>query len=472
MRFFLFLALSVFSVVANSEEVNIDSLLKNNTLPLVNIETVGEEWPTCERSQRPENCYGIGITNMTKVPGRIIITHQNIILYDSGEYSAEEGAESGMVIRVRGNASTLHTPMPYKIKLNKKADLLLRGNDEKYADKSWLLLKDGNLRKNIGFKISELMKLQWTPSYRYVNVLFNGKYLGMYLMTESIKRNKECRLNVEKNGFIFEYDIYWWNEDLYVESEIGRSESMHYTFKYPDVEEMSDEQLAYFKEMIHTVEASLSNGTYPDYIDLDSFVSWMLGHDILGNSDGIGSNIYLTKKDDTADSKVMMANLWDCEHIFETTDEWDKAHEMFYFKELFNNKNNTFLNAYKERWREISPTIFNELIAYLDSFSLSDTAKAIDELMPLNNEISDRQYGKVDQYVEEAKSWLVRRKQWMIEAIEKIPQGIVDRSINDDQRDESYYNLQGQKVKPDRPGLYIQKGKKVFLSSSTCSFTN
>lgn len=462
-RTFLFLVI-VFVYTFQSMGKDIHQLLKESALPLVRIQTVNDEWPTCERAKRPEGCAGEGMTNATKVPGRVSIELGDSILYDSGDYSEEEGMESGMIIRIRGNASTHHTPLPYKIKLNKKADLLLRGEEKVYADKSWLLLKDGNLRKNIGFKVSELMNLQWTPSFRYVNVVFNGEYLGVYMLIESVKRNKNCRLNVDKTGFIFEYDVFWWNEELYVKSQIKDKEFMHYTFKYPDLEEFTDEKLSYFKQMIRDVENSLSDGTYPDFIDTDSFASWMLGHDILGNGDGIGSNIFLTKKDDTPESKVMMANLWDCEHIFETYDDWDEAHGMFYYQYLFNTKkNDSFVKVYLTRWREVSPTIFDELNAYLDDFASSETAQAIDELMPYNNERSDRQYGPVSQYVKEAKTWFEQRKKWLSRAMEKMTATGMESVANteDGVKDTPWYNIHGQKVSPIRRGIYIQQGKKV-----------
>lgn len=149
------------------------------------------------------------------------------------------------------------------------------------------------------------MGLQWTPQGEYVNVIVNREYFGFYFLSESVERNDKCRINVDKKtGFIFEFDTYWWNEKLYVQSPILTTKSQNYTFKYPDSDDITDEQLEYFTQMIYQVENSLLNGTYPEYLDVESFAAWMLAHDLLGNWDSGGSNMYLTKYDNTFQSKV------------------------------------------------------------------------------------------------------------------------------------------------------------------------
>jgi hypothetical protein len=458
--FFLFTFL-IPSTILSAETDDVISKLSNIDLPVIYIETTNGEMPTYDIADHPLGWGGRTIKNQTKVPGRIRITQKNQLLYDSGNY--EEG-NSGMTIRVRGNTSAWkHDKKPYKIKLQKKSDLLMRGDDNVFADKDWLLLKDENLRKSFTFKVNELMNLQWTPAYEYVNVVFNGTYYGIYMLVESVKRNTTCRLNVEKTGYIFEYDIYWWNEDVYVESPTPLPGVMNYTFKYPDPEKITNEQLSYFENMIYSMERSLANGTYHEYIDVNSFASWILGHDILGNIDGKGSNFYITKKDDTTNSKLMMGPLWDCEHMFEANETWDASRDVFVFPSLFDNNNQTFLKAYKNRWEEVSSTLFDDFVAYLENFATSDIAKAIDESMPLNNERWSKDYGSVRQYVDEAESWMIERMVWLEKKISKIK-----TSINTIQKDShvnknaALYNIYGIEVlHPLRPGVYIYNGKKV-----------
>lgn len=459
--FVIYAVLMKTTLYAGENDV-VDKIFDIN-LPIVVIETVNGEMPTYEISNHPWGWGGQSIKNQTKVPGRLQIILRDNVLYDSGEYEEDQ---SGMTIRVRGNTSAYkHDKKPFKIKLQKKTDLLRRGDDQKYKDKNWLLLKDENLRKNFCFKVNELIGIQWTPAYEYVNVIINGQYHGIYMLVESVNRNTSCRLNVDKTGFIFEYDIYWWNEDVYVPSPTSLPGDMHYTFKYPDPDQLSEERLDYFRNMIRQAELSLSDGTYPDYIDVNSFASWILGHDIIGNLDGKGSNYFLTKIDDSDTTKIMMANMWDTEHMFEMPDDWDAAHNYFFFPGLFSNENDTFRRAYKDKWNEVSPTLFNQFKTYLEDFSNSDVAKAIDESMPLNNERWNKDYGTVRQYIDEAESWLAERKGWLESHISQIQTGIHEIPSSDQQeKNYFYYTLHGQRLNSpqDYHGVYIHHGKKIL----------
>ena len=242
--------------------------LRSLSMPVVVINTIDNEEPTGEYVVAPEGCNGGSIRNATKVPGSLVIYKGDETLYDSGEY--EEGV-SGMKYNIRGNWSSWLPKKPFKIKLEKKADLLCRGN-KKYNDRNWVLLKE------------------------VVNLTMNGLSQGLYLLIESVKRNKRCRIDVSDTGYIIEFDPYWWNEDFFVPSNY----SDNYTFKHPDVEDFTEESTTYISNAVLEMEQSLKDGTYPSYIDVLSFASWLVAHDILGTQDGLGSNIFMMKYDNTA----------------------------------------------------------------------------------------------------------------------------------------------------------------------------
>ena len=59
-------------------------------LPVLCVETVEHEEPTCDYVSAPAGCMGLGISNATKVPGRLTV-YQRIggmdsLMYDSGDY--------------------------------------------------------------------------------------------------------------------------------------------------------------------------------------------------------------------------------------------------------------------------------------------------------------------------------------------------------------------------------------------------
>lgn len=145
-------------------------------LPVLRVETVNHEFPSFDRLDPPEGCWGVGITNATKVPGSLTMyAADGTVAYESGEYRKDT---SGMTIKVRGNTSAFWLKRPFKIKLQKKADLLLRG-DKRYEDKDWLLIRDLGINTFEGFKVGELLGMEYVPGSRYVNVIFNGEYYGL-----------------------------------------------------------------------------------------------------------------------------------------------------------------------------------------------------------------------------------------------------------------------------------------------------
>ena len=241
-----------FKVTCQCDELS-RSLLATG-LTLVNITTDGGVEPTCEYVSHPEGCNGAGIKNATKVPGNLIIMKGEEILYSSGPYKKDE---SGMTVKIRGNTSAYPTKKPYKIKLEKKKDLLHRGDESRYKDKEWLLLKYDDLKSMAGFFVNQYLGIQWTPAYEFVNVVINGNYRGLYMLTEAVKRNDSCRLNVAKDGYVIEYDAYWWNEEVSFTG--GWNYSMQYTFKYPESDEVTKEQKDYIRSYIVKVEKKIKD---------------------------------------------------------------------------------------------------------------------------------------------------------------------------------------------------------------------
>lgn len=412
------------SITASSHfcvSYNIDSLttsLLDLGLPLVIINTVNNEMPTCEYVPAPNNCLGAGITNTTKVPGSLEIMKGSDIVYYSGMYDSEK---NGMTIKIRGNTSAYHDKKPYKIKLQKKADLLDRGNNKVYNDKEWLLLRYNGLRTPVGFKINELLNIQWTPSYQFVNVIINGEYHGLYMLTESIKRNNNCRLTIDDTGFIIEYDAYWWNEDLYFVSEWAPQ--MNYTFKYPDEDEITKEQIHYIKSYIDSLENKINNGEeYEQYIDVESWAKWILAHDILGTWDAGGSNMFITKYDNTYSSKLMMANLWDFDSSYAQIDTWSTAHtiSICYFNKLFNNKNPLFRNTYKSVWENTHNSVFLQMNEFLSSFLISETTTNIDKSIMYDNLRWNTKNGAISKEIAPTKTWFESRLDFLNENIQNL----------------------------------------------------
>lgn len=430
-------------------------------LPVLLIETIDGEEPTCERINAPTGAFGNGITNTNKVPGRVVLTENGDTVFDSGDYVKEV---SGMTIKIRGNSSAYYyDKKPYKIKLEKKNDLLLRG-DSAYYDRHWVLIKDGDnrLKTLVGNLINEAIGMDYTPAYRYVNVIFNGDYRGIYMLTENVRRNADCRINVQKEGgYLIERDAYWWNEKLYFPTAM----KMEYTFKYPDEDDITDRQREYIEQVVADMEQSITDGSYPDQIDVESFAAWMLAHDILGTYDSGGANIFLTKYDSTADTKLCMSTLWDFDSCFQTPDNWARIHydTFYYYPYLFNNVNTAFAEAYVRLWDRLSPTIFDAVIDSLRTFQSSPTAKYMQQSRQKDYRRWNTRYYSVNQNINEAINWFNSRRQWLHTAINQLRATMSIRPTSVSPQSSPQYRPDGVRAGKATRGIRIVKGKKLFF---------
>lgn len=348
-------------------------------IPLLSIETVGGEMPTCTIVHAPEGCSGVSITDNNYIPGRMIVSLKGKILYDSKEYIK---GESGMKIKRRGNSTGAYLDQhPYKIKLSKKYDLLERG-DNSFKHKEWVLLSmytwnvkmtnhESNILNVVGTIVSKILNKEWTPEYEFVNVIINGEYQGMYYLMESVDRG-EKRVNLDDSGFLIEYDTFWWNEDIYFKTDYQKTYT-GYTYKYPDDDDVTDDIQNDIKKYMNEFESVLyNNGDLSPYIDYESFAKWIIIHDILGTDDAAGCNKFLYKydliKNNPYSSKLHMGPVWDYDSTFRS-DSWSIIHttdNWFYYSLLF--KKDDFIKEYINLWKNIRPTILKDLKNNLDEF--------------------------------------------------------------------------------------------------------
>lgn len=360
-HYMTYLFASAITLVAQVS-AGIDGILELG-LPVIDIVTVDGQEPVCDYISHPEGSWGESITNAVKVPGSVTVYNPDgTVVYASGDY---EKSVAGMTIKVRGNTSAYKEKKPFKIKLQKKGDLLARGDG--YNDKDWVLIHDPMMKGWMGFEVSKAVGQPWTPACRYVNVVLNGDYRGMYLLVEAVERNTDCRIDVSKSGFIAEHDVYWWNEDgEYLPS--ADSPRYNYTLKYPDFEDVGTGRLDMIAADLTRFEKSVRDGSYPDVIDVDSFALWLIGHDLMGTSDGGGVNMFYTKYDSSPDTPLLTGPLWDFNSAEGTPGEWSSVH-YGRFANLLSDGNGVFVNRYVELWREREAEIYSRIDASITSLS-------------------------------------------------------------------------------------------------------
>lgn len=400
--------------------------VKQAGLLIVEITTQNNEEPEGTIVESPLFPGSYNMVYKNKVPCRIVISKDGETMYDSGEYIKKT---SGATIRINGNTTAYYSDplnMPYKLKLEKAADLLCRGNDSKYNDKEWRLLKDAvSLNTIVGLKVSQIIELEWTSSYIPCNVIINGDYRGCYLLMETMKRNESCRIDCDKQtGYIIEKDPYWWKEDKYFSSNWYKDDNVYrWTWKYPDADDINDEQEAYIKQYIESMEESLANDNYEPYIDITSFAKWILVHDIVGTRDSWGSNMYIKKYDNTDNSKLKLPCVWD----FDSSNDiapgsFSLLHiqENEYFYALFNSNNRAFANTYVQLWNNKKKAVVEQISAFLNKYADSEEGKALDASRLLYNRRFGYSYTTVSNNVKQQQQWFKNHIQLLDDNIQLI----------------------------------------------------
>lgn len=391
------------------------AMLPAFNIPVLTVTTTDGSLPTCDFVTAPEGCTGMGITNRTTVTGRMVMTLADSVLYDSGPYRVDA---SGITLRMRGNTSAYYENPPYKVKLQAKSDLLQRGSSV-FNNKHWALLNQlttRDFKSIIGPEVSRLCGLGWKPASRYVNLVLNGRYRGLYLLSETVKESPS-RCNVSASGYIMECDPYWWNTTDSTLHTAHLPYTMAYTFKYPDGAEVDADSYAYIKNTLNNFEDALYGGQpVDDLFDTRSLMGWFLAHDILGTWDGCGSNMFLIK-DDRRDSRLRMGPLWDFDSTFKRSGEWASVHriQQFYGAACFSRPE--LVQEYVNLWREVRPLLQERVKAVVDSLC-TNYGEAVD-----SSRVLAARWGALPTIADNAKAvedWFAERIPWLDEHIENL----------------------------------------------------
>lgn len=100
-------------------------------------------------------------------------------------------------IRVRGKSTSAPPKKPYLIKFSKKQTIL----GFKGSYKKWTLLSNlfdiSSIRNALAFKMSELMKFDFTPRCFSVDLILNGAYRGNYYLCDDVEIGPD-RINIDE----------------------------------------------------------------------------------------------------------------------------------------------------------------------------------------------------------------------------------------------------------------------------------
>ena len=242
-----------------------------------------------------------------------------------------EDAPQPLEIRGRGNYTwSDFDKKPYRLKLDAKTSLLgMKRN------KHWALMANaddylGGLRNTVGYELSRRLGLAWTPAQQPVEVVLNGDYIGLYMLTETIRVEPD-RVNVTpqadyetspfvvSGGWLVEIDNY--QEEEQVRTVEGNGQNIFSTYKSP--EHLSDEQRTYLTGLINATNAAIyvsdkSNNSWENYIDPDTLACFYIVQELLDDTESFHGSCFWHKENGN-NAKIMFGPVWDFGNAYHRT---------------------------------------------------------------------------------------------------------------------------------------------------------
>ena len=240
-----------------------------------------------------------------------LIVSQLTIISDNGSKLLSEPGTT----RERGNASRDFPKKPWRIKFDKKQNVL----DAPAKAKKWTLINnygDKTLMRNLlAFELSRRMGMPYTPYGTAVDVLLNGEYKGCYQLCDQVEIDKN-RVDITEmtpsdnqgsaltGGYLIEVDAYANQEKSWFNSNKGNP----VTIKSPDEDEITANQKQYIQNFFNRME-----NQWATYLDVNTFLRHFLIGELSGNTDTYWS-VFMYKQRD--ENLLHVGPVWDFDLAF------------------------------------------------------------------------------------------------------------------------------------------------------------
>lgn len=295
-------------------------VFESSNLPIIVIETEG----------------GASIPDDPKIPATmgIIYNGEGEINYLTDPFNEFEGL---IGIEIRGSSSATFPKKGYGVETWKPDMTNLNVSIFDWpADNDWVLYapySDKSLIRNVlTYKLGNEMG-QYAPRTKLVEVVLNGEYIGVYVFTEKIKVNPG-RVDIDElhstdldatsitGGYILKVDkttgggvVAWTSPHPQAAPATG---PVRYQLHDPSLDSLHPSQLAYLQNYVTAWEDALASVDFADpvlgyrpYIDVASFIDFMIVNEISKNVDGYRISTFLHKERDDKGGKLKAGPLWD-----------------------------------------------------------------------------------------------------------------------------------------------------------------
>lgn len=296
----------------------------SSNLPIVVINTNGQEVVN-----DPKIMADMGIINNAN--GQL-----NNVTDAFNEYDGKIGIE------YRGQSSQMFPMKSYGFELWDAAGGSVNKSLFGLASESdWILYAPYNektlMHNFLAYTLSRQMG-RYASNCRYIELVVNGEYRGIYILMEKIKKN-DGRVNISKigktdisgdkltGGYIFSIDKEangWFSQ---YRAGVGGSAAVQYSYIYPKETSIVQEQKDYIKSYVDSFENALYGSNYQDtvngwrmFADEASFIDYFLVNEVSRNVDGYRLSSYFHKNKNSINRKIIAGPAWDYDLAFKNAD--------------------------------------------------------------------------------------------------------------------------------------------------------
>lgn len=341
--------------------------------------------------------------------------------------STAESEIMDLTIRGRGNSSWEMPKKSYKIEFDKKQSMLGMPKD-----KDWALIAnyaDKTLMKNyLMYNLSANLGAFYSPRCEFAELYLNDEYLGVYLLTETIKIAKN-RINIpeNENSYLVEIDgKYKDGEQVFFSDIIPKAYNKN-SFRIHEPQNASEEALLKIENYIQTFEIFLkeidskTTNNIDRWIDVYDYIRHYWVQEFSKNPDAVFStSVYFVWE---AGDVIKMGPVWDFDISFGGHNDSSHIHpENWYVKDACWNaylfKDSTLNRANIEYWNE-NKKIFANTLDVVDSMynylerSAKNNFEKWNVLQSTDLVYYYYEYSSYAEAVDDLKKWITKRIQWI-----------------------------------------------------------
>jgi len=261
---------------------------------------------------------------------------RNNVTDPANEYQGKIGIE------YRGQTSQMFPMKSYGLELRDNAGNSI--NESLFglpSESDWILYAPYNektlMHNFLAYTLSRELG-RWASNCRYVELVVNGEYRGIYVFMEKIKKN-DGRVNVAKigkndtsgdkltGGYIFSIDKQadgWFSQ---YRAGVGGTAAVQFSYIYPKISNIVPQQQDYIKSYVDSFENALYGSNFQDtaegwrkFADEPSFIDYFLVNEVSRNVDGYRLSSYFYKDKNSINRKIFAGPVWDYDLAFKNAD--------------------------------------------------------------------------------------------------------------------------------------------------------